>query len=310
MAAFLIKRLGGALAVLLATSLLAYLFIFLAPGDPATVIVAQRIGRLPTAAEVELTRAEFGLDQPLYAQYAAWLGHAMRGDFGLSMRTGLPVLNEIASRARATLLLSFAATVFAALIGIPSGFLSGLRPNTAWDHLARLAALVSVSIPNFWLAFLLILLFSIYLKWLPTHGMRGPQYLVLPVVCLGLANAARISRLTRSCLLEVRHQDYIRTAHAKGLSHRSVWVRHALPNVLVPLITLLTSQFGALVAGSVIIETLFAWPGIGNYYVTAVRFRDVPVIQAAVVLFGVVFVLTNLCADMLCALSDPRIRLE
>jgi ABC-type dipeptide/oligopeptide/nickel transport system permease component len=169
--------------------------------------------------------------------------------------------------------------------------------------------LLSVSIPNFWLAFLLILVFSIYLHWLPTHGMVGPQHLILPVACLGLADAARLSRLTRTCFLGIRHEQFLLAAQAKGLSAMRVWVWHALPNIAAPLITLSTTQFSYIVAGSVIIETLFAWPGIGNYYILSVNYRDIPVIQAMVLLFGVVFVVLNILTDLAYVAIDPRIRL-
>lgn len=310
MVIFLLKRLAGSVAVLVATSLLAYFLIYLAPGDPAVVIVRSRMGRLPTPEEVTRVRAEYGLDRPPLVQYFAWAGRAVRGDFGYSIRTGKPVAKEIGARIAPTLLLAGVATLFAVIVGIPTGLIAAQKFNSFWDHLSRTIALLCVSIPDFWLAFLLILVFSIYLGWLPTYGLRGVEYLVLPVVSLGLAHAARLSRLTRSTLLQVQHQDYMQTARAKGLSELAVWVRHALPNITVPLLTLVANQFSSIVASSVIIETLFSWPGIGSYYIVSVKFRDLPVISAMVLLFAFVFVLVNIITDLAYALIDPRIRIE
>lgn len=310
MVRFLLKRLVGSIAVLVATSLLAFFLIYLAPGDPAVVIVRSRIGRLPTAQEAAIVRSEYGLDRPPLLQYFTWASRAVRGDFGYSIRTGTPVVKEIGSRLAPTLLLAGVTTLFSVGVGIPTGLIAAQKFNSFWDHLSRTVTLLSVSIPDFWLAFLLILVFSIYLGWLPTYGMRGVEHLILPVLSLGFAHAARLSRLTRSTLLQVQHQNYMQTARAKGLSERAVWVRHALPNTLLPLLTLVANQLGSIVAGSVIIETLFSWPGIGNYYIISVKFRDLPAIQGMVLVFAFVFVLINLITDIAYALIDPRIRLE
>lgn len=307
---FLLKRLAGSVAVLVAISLLTYFLIYLAPGDPAVVIVRSRMGRLPTQEEVALVRSEYGLDQPLFLQYIAWAGRAVRGDLGYSIRTGKPVVKEISIRFGPTLLLAGVTTLFALSVGIPTGLIAAQKFNSLWDHLSRTATLLSVSIPDFWLAFLLILVFSIYLGWLPTYGFRGVEYLILPVISLGLAHAARLSRLTRSTLLQVQHQNYLQTARAKGLSERAVWVRHALPNIKIPLLTLAANQFSSIVASSVIVETLFSWPGIGNYYIVSVKFRDLPAIQAMVLLFAFVFVSVNIMTDIAYTLIDPRIRLD
>lgn len=310
MVRFLLKRLAGSVAVLVAASLLAHFLIYLAPGDPAVVILRSRIGRLPTPEEVAQVRSEYGLEQPPLLQYATWAGRAVRGDLGYSIRTDTPVFKEISTRIGPTILLAVTTTLFTIVVGIPTGLIAAQKFNSFWDRMSRLVALLSVSIPNFWLAFLLILVFSINLGWLPTYGLRGVEYLILPVVSLGLAHAARLSRLTRSTLLQVRQQNYLQTARAKGLSERAVWLWHALPNVAVPLLTMVADQFSHIVAGSVIVETLFSLPGIGNYFVTAVKFRDLPVIQALVLLFAFVFVLINTITDIAYTLIDRRIRLE
>ena len=310
MARFLLKRLVSSAAVLLAISLLAYALIYMAPGDPATIIVARQIGQFPTAEQVARLSPALGLHRPPIVQYLDWLGQALRGDFGNSIRTGIPVVEEIRIRLGPTLLLAGVTTTLTVIAGIPTGFLAAWRENSIWDHVTRTVAMVSVSVPTFWLAFLLILVFSVTYRLLPTHGIGGPEHLILPVICIGVAYTARLSRLTRSGFLEVQHEEYLLGARAKGLGRRAVWVRHALPNIAVPLITLIATQFSYIVAGSVIIETLFAWPGIGNYYIISVNFRDIPVIQTLILLFGMVFVLINFIADLAYGVIDPRIRLE
>jgi ABC-type dipeptide/oligopeptide/nickel transport system permease component len=305
---FIARRLVAAALILLATSFLTFVLTYLAPGDPATLIVARRTGRLPTPAEIASVRAAYGLDQPLVVQYGRWLGDVTRGDWGRSLRTSAPVVEELGRRSGATLLLAGVTTLLSLAVGIPAGFLAAMRERSWWDHLSRLAALVFVSIPNFWLAFLLILVFSVELGWLPSFGMRGPASIILPVLSLGLTNAAYLSRLTHGVLSDARAQDYMRTARAKGLGERGVWLGHALPNVAVPLITLAALQFGGVAAGTAVIETVFAWPGVGSYFVAAVGFRDVPAIQATVLWFAGVYVLLNLVADVLYSIVDPRLR--
>ena len=310
MARFLLKRLVSSTAVLLAISILAYTLIYMTPGDPATIIIARQIGQFPTPEQVARLSPELGLDKPPIVQYFNWLGQALQGDFGKSIRTGVPVAEEIRVRLGPTLLLAGVTTILTAIVGIPTGFLAAWRENSFWDHLTRMVAMLGVSIPNFWLAFLLILVFSVTYRMLPTHGIGTPEHLILPVICIGVAYAARLSRLTRSGFLEVQHEEYLLGARAKGLGRRAVWLRHALPNISVPLITLIATQFSYIVAGSVIIETLFAWPGIGNYYIISVNFRDIPVIQTLILLFGAIFVLINFFADFAYGVIDPRIRPE
>lgn len=274
------------------------------------MILRSRIGRLPTVQEAAVIRSQYGLDRSPLLQYFSWASHAIRGDFGYSFRTGTPIIEEIGSRFAPTLMLAGVTTLFSAIVGIPAGLISAQKYNSFWDNFSRTLSLLSVSIPDFWLAFLLILIFSIYLGWLPTYGLRGVEYLILPVLSLGLANAARLERLTRSTLLQVRHENYLQTARAKGLSERAVWIRHALPNAAIPLLTMVATQFSHIIAGAVIIETLFSWPGIGNYYIISLKFRDIPAIQAMVLLFAFVIILVNAIADIIYALIDSRIRLE
>jgi len=305
---FLLRRFLGGLGVLLMTSFLSFTLIYLAPGEPAEVILVQRLGRIPTTAETNRLAAEYGFDRPPLIQYLDWTSHALRGDFGNSLRSGAPVLEELRPRIIPTLLLAGATTLFTILFGIPIGLLAVLQEKGFGDKFSRFFSLVGVSIPDFWLAFVLILIFSVYLRWLPTHGLENPQDLILPVISLGVANVARLSRLVRSQLLDTKYQDYLRTARAKGLPEWLVWFRHALPNGLIPLVTLAVNQFSAIVSGSVVIETLFALPGIGQFYVTAVRYNDIPVIQATVLLISTTFIVINLFTDLAYKLIDPRLR--
>ena len=306
---FLLQRAAGVVATLLATSLLTYLLLFLGDGDPAAVIVARRTGVMPTAAQIAQVRAQYGLDRPVIVQYLDWLGQVVRGDFGYSMRTGQPVLTEIGARLGATLGLAGLTMVVTVAIGLAIGVTAAFYEGSPFDQVTRLLALIGVAMPSFWLAFLLILLFAVYLQWLPSHGVRQPTSAILPVVTLAFANIATLSQLTRSLLRTVRHQDYVRTARAKGLSTRITWLRHALPNVAAPLLTLVASQFAQIATGAVIVETVFAWPGIGNFYLAAVSFRDIPVIQALVLLFTAIFVGINFLVDLAYGWCDPRIRL-
>lgn len=305
---FMARRLLSALAVLLLLSAGAFALVYLAPGDPALVIAAQRIGRMPQPDEVTAVAAAYGLDQPAPAQYLGWLARAARGDLGRSIRTGEPVLAEIGQRLGPTIALAGAATLFTVALGIPLGLLAAARAGTRADALVRLAALCGVAMPPFWLAFLLVLLFAVTLGWLPSFGLRGPASFVLPVLTLGLASAARLSQLTRALLLEERGRAYVQTARAKGLYDSLVWWRHVLPNAAAPLVTLVALQFSGVATGVVIVETIFAWPGLGSYFVEAVAFRDLPVIQGMTLLFAATFVGASLLADSTYAIYDPRVR--
>ena len=302
------QRLASALAILLLVSAGSFALVYLAPGDPALVIATQRIGRLPQPEEIAAVQAEFGLDQPPLVQYLRWVGQVLRGDLGYSIRTGEPIAATLARLVIPTLALAGATLLFTLIVGLPLGMLAALRAGGWLDQLIRLAALVGVALPNFWLAFLLVLLFAITLGWLPSFGLRGPASFVLPVLTLGLANVARISQLTRSLILEERLQPYLQTARAKGLPGQMIWWGHALPNVAVPLITLCLLQISSIATGAVIVESIFAWPGVGRYFLEAVEARDLPVIQAMALFFAVVFIGASLLMELAYALCDPRTR--
>jgi peptide/nickel transport system permease protein len=255
-------------------------------------------------------RTEFGLDQPVYIQYFNWLGNVLRGDFGYSFRTDRPVLDEILTRLPATLQLALAGMLVALVIAIPVGIISATRQYSAVDNLSMFGALLGVSMPNFWLGLLLIMFFSVHLGWLPVFGRGGIEHLILPAITLGTGMAAITTRLMRSSMLEVLRQDYIRTARAKGLSEKVVICKHALKNALIPVVTVVGLQFGFLLEGAVIVEVIFAWPGIGRLLVDSIFARDFPVIQGCILFIAVMFVFVNLLVDSSYTYLDPKIRYE
>lgn len=308
--AYVARRLLFLAPALLGISLLAFGLANLAPGDPAQMILLRRTGELPAEAAVERLRRQLGLDDPYPVRYARWLADAARGDLGTSYRTGQPVLQDLLENFPATLELAVAALGISLLIALPVGILSAVRRNSAIDHTSRLAALIGASLPSFWLGYLLILLFSVRFPLLPVAGRGGWEHLVLPALTLGIGGAAGLTRLTRSSLLEELQNDYVRTARAKGLPERRVIGRHALRNALNPIVTLTGIRFGALLGGAVVVETVFAWPGIGKYVVDSIYDRDYPAIQGFVLGMGVVFVLLNLLVDLAYVWLDPRIRLN
>jgi peptide/nickel transport system permease protein len=301
---YIVARLLWLIPVLLGVSLLVFGIMKMVPGDVAQVLV----GTEGTAEDVENIRHALGLDQPVYVQYGLFLAHLAQGDLGRSAVTRRPVADEIASRVRPTAELGVAAFAIALVIGLGTGIVSATRQYTLWDNLATLVALVGVSMPIFWLGLMLMLLFSVGLGWLPSSGAGTPAQLVLPAVALGAASSAIIARQTRSGLLEVLNQDYVRTARAKGLVESAVVLRHALRNALIPTVTVVGLQVGYLLGGAVLTETVFARPGLGRLLVDSIASRDIAVVQATIMLLSVVFVLVNLVVDVLYVQLDPRIR--
>jgi peptide/nickel transport system permease protein len=310
---FIAKRLLQTFPVLLVVSVTVFSLIHLIPGDPVQVMV----GESQDPEVVAAIRHDLGLDRPLYIQYATWLGNALRGDFGMSIRTHQPVTEVVAERARPTLQLTALALLIALCVALPVGILAATRRNSGIDVSATTFALLGVSMPNFLIALLLIFVFAIKLQWLPTSGyvsifqdpVRGLKLLVLPAVTIGMAMAAVITRMTRSSLLEALDQDYVRTARSKGLVERRVVVGHALRNAMIPVITVVGLQIGNLIAGAVITEYVFAIPGVGRLIVDSIFARDYPVLQGVVLFTAIGFILANLLADLMYAALDPRIRL-
>jgi peptide/nickel transport system permease protein len=310
-------RLASAIPTLVGVSVLTFLFIRLIPGDA----IAARLGTSTalTAEQLAALRAYFGLDQPLHAQYWNWLTSLLRGDAGYSIRTGRPVLVEIVERLPATLELAVAATFVAVAVGLPLGLLSALRPGTRLDVVARMGGLVGLSLPSFWLGTLIIVLFSLHLRWLPNTGgyvdlLRDPianlGLLLFPAITLGLGLAAATMRMTRSAMLDVLDADFVRTAAAKGLVRSLIVRRHVLKNGLIVVVTLLGIQVGQLLGGAVVVEEIFAIPGVGRMLLTAIVQRDYALVQGGVLAIAILFVLVNIVVDLLYGYLDPRIRLS
>ena len=305
MTGFILKRLLLLVPTVFGVVTLVFLLRPLIPGDPIDFM----LGENAYPADREALRAQYNLDQSVPRQYAIFLGRLVHGDLGRSIHSRRPVTEMILERYPATMALAGAAMVVALLVALPAGVAAAVKKDTVVDNLSMLGALLGISMPNFWLGPLLILLFSIHLGWLPVSGMDGPLYIVLPAVTLGTAMAAILTRMTRSSMLEVIREDYVTTAKAKGLAPGKIIFKHALKNAIIPILTLVGLQFGALLAGSIITETIFAWPGIGSLTVTAINSRDFPLLQGLVMTISLSYVLINLITDLLYGLADPRIRL-
>ena len=305
MLSFLARRVLGIVPVLLCVSLFAFGFVRMLPGDPARLLA----GPDATLQEVQAIRSSLGLDRPLWAQYATYIGQTVRGELGNSSRTGQSVATVIGERFMPTLLLTIAAMGWSTIFGVALGVLAGVRRNRWEDQASMVLAVSGISFPAFWLGLLLIDLFSVRLHLLPTGGDEGWSSYVLPSFTLGVAVAAVMARFTRSAFVEVASEDYVRTARMKGVPERRVVWTHAFRNALIPVITMAGLQFGFLLGGSIVIETVFAWPGLGRLLVDSVNYRDYPVIQAEILLFSFEFVLINLLVDVLYAVVNPEIRL-
>jgi peptide/nickel transport system permease protein len=308
MKGYLLRRLAYLVPVLLGISLLSFGLGRMAPGDPAGDLLARTTGRQPTQREIAQERHRLGLDRPWPAQYATWVGDVVRGRFGISYTTGETVARAVAQTLPRTLELAGAALLLAVGIGLPLGVVAVAFRWTWVDHVVRVLTLVAASVPAFWVGYLLILLFAVHLRVLPPFGVGGIRSLVLPAVTLALFDLAMLARLARSAMLESLGEDYVRTARAKGLSERRVLVRHVLRNALIPLMTWIGMTLGYLLGYSVVVETVFAWPGLGYTAVQAIQARDYPFIEAFALLMGLVFVTLNLAVDLLYTRIDPRIR--
>jgi peptide/nickel transport system permease protein len=306
MTAYLLRRILIALPTLLGVVVLVFLMVRLAPGDPAVLLA----GEFATPETLEAIRARYGLDRSLPEQFLIYLEALLRGDLGESARSRRPVLEELKTYFPNTLELASAAILVAVLTGIPLGVLAALRPGSGLDLSVMVLALLGVSMPVFWFGLLAILIFSVGLGWFPVAGKGTLAHLVLPAITLGINATALLARMTRGALLEVLSQDYIRTARAKGLAERVVIFKHALRNALIPVVTVVGLEFGTLLSGAVITETIFAWPGLGQLLVGSILARDYPVVQGAVLLVAISFVLINLLVDLLYAAIDPRVRYD
>jgi len=312
MARYVARRLLQAAALVFVVASIVAIFIHLLPGDPAYNIVPE--GQA-TPDRVALVRQQLGLDQPLLVQYARWIGHAVRGDLGVSLFTSRSVTGDLASRLPRTLELTLVAVALGTLVGVPLGMIAALRRNGVADWLVSLVGIIGIAVPVFVVGTLLVLVFGITLKWLPSSGFvaftESPgghvQRLVLPAVTLALLIVATTLRMTRSALLEVLGAEYVRTARAKGLAESVVVRRHALRNALLPVIAATGLQLGSLLGGSVIVEFVFNWPGVGSYLIEGISRRDYPVVQGVVLVIATFFILLNLVTDLTYAVVDPRV---
>lgn len=308
MSRYLAERGAWLVVTLLGVSLLTFGLGVLAPGDPAEVIVERRLNQPPPRELVEAERRALGLDRPLVEQYLGWLGDVARGDLGRSWLRDLRVSDALRDRIPRTAALAGAAAALSLLIGVSLGVVSAVHRNSPIDHLCRLGALLGASLPSYFIAYLLIFVFAVTLRAVPVFGFGSPAHLVLPAVTLALAPASTLARLTRSSVLEILGDDYIRTAKAKGLRARRVLFRHALRNAFIPIVTLAGLSLGHLLGGALVVETVFAWPGLGDLAIGAIHDRDYPLIQGVVLFAGFAYVVVNFAIDLGYGWLDPRIR--
>ena len=304
---YLLRRLLGTLPVLFGVTLVVFAMTYLTPGDPVVALLGDSAQGITGEAR-EVLRAQLGLDRPWPVQYLSYVRGLLQGDLGTSVRSRRPVLDEVRDRLPATAELALAGLAIAVVLGVSLGVAAALRRRTWVDALAIAIALVGVSVPVFWSGFVLMLIFSLELGWLPASGRGTWAHLVLPALTVGVASAAFIARITRGAVIETLAQDYVRTARAKGLAARVVVVRHALRNALLPIVTVVGLQLGGLLGGSVLTETVFAWPGVGRMLVDAILARDLPLVQGSVLLVSLIFMLVNLLVDLSYAFINPKVR--
>lgn len=317
MSTYLIKRLFMVIPTVWGAVTLVFLAIHLAPGDPISLYIPPDFPVNASEERIQELRARVGLDRPLYQQYLSFLAGVVRLDLGTSLQHRTPVAGAILERLPRTLELGILSLAIAVALGVPIGVLSAIRRGSAVDNVAMTLALFGVSIPNFWLGILLMQLVGLHWPILPPSGFGGSiftanglRFVILPAITIGISGAGGLARYTRSSMLDVLNEDYVRTARSKGLSGRVVVYKHAMRNALIPIVTLLGLSFGSMLSGAVIVETVFGWPGIGRYLVTGIQNRDFPVVQGAVLFIAVGFVLANLITDLVYGFIDPRIRYD
>jgi peptide/nickel transport system permease protein len=312
MANFMLRRLFTTLLVMLGVSFVVFIIIHLVPGDPVRVM----LGLQADQAKVEEIRHLMGFDRPILVQYVDWLWSALHGDLGQSYITGDSVAAAVGQRLPATFSLALAALLIALVIALPAGMISAMRPGSLTDYAAMIFSQIGVSVPDFWMGILLILIFSLGLGWLPPSGYTSPtenlgewlKHLILPATTIGLITASILTRFVRSAILEVLHQNYVRTAHAKGLPEPRVMTRHVLLNAAIPIVTIVGLQMASLLGGVIIVEIIFAWPGLGRLALDSVTRRDYPMVQGAVLLVALSFAIINVIVDLLYAYLDPRVK--
>ncbi|KOO48701.1 nickel ABC transporter permease [Viridibacillus arvi] len=303
---YIIKRVLEILPIIFVVSILSFLFIHFIPGDPARLVA----GKDATLQDVQNVREELGLNDPIWKQYISYMGNLLQGNLGTSLKTGLPVSDMFSSRFMPSIYLTFFAMIWATIIGLLIGAISAVFKNKWPDYLGMVTAVSGISLPGFWLGLLLIQLFSVQLGMLPTGGSEGFKSYILPSLTLGAGIMSMIARFTRSSLLETLQTDYIRTGRAKGLKESVVIIQHALRNSLIPVVTIAGLQFGFLLGGSVVVETVFSFPGMGRLLIDSIAFRDYPVIQSALLLFAIEFIIVNLVVDILYSVLNPKIQIQ
>lgn len=303
---YIFKRLLALIPVVLGVVLLIFIIMSMTPGDPARMV----LGNMASEEAIEEFRITHGLNDPLLVRYGRYVMDMMKGSLGNSYRTGHSVLGELLARFPATMQLATASIIFALIFSVPIGALSALKQNSVFDNVGMVVSLIGIAMPAFWLGLLLIISFSLKLRWFPSSGAGSWEFLVLPTIANGVSCFANIARITRSSMLEVIRQDYIRTARAKGVSKRDVTIKHAIRNCWIPIITIAGLQFGTMLGGTVIIENVFGWPGVGDFLLKSITSKDTPCVLGAIVLFTVVFSMVNLAVDIIYAYVDPRVKTQ
>ena len=306
---YILKRLLMLIPVIIGVTFIVFFILNLSPGDPAAII----LGDQASAEALAMKREELGLNDPLLIRYANYMVRMVQGDLGTSYKNNLNVWDQVVQRFPNTAVLAIAGILVAILIGIPTGIISAKKQYTALDSISTVAALIGVAMPNFWFGLLMVILFALNLRWLPSQGMGEGfvpllKSLVLPALTLGTGAAAMITRMTRSSMLEVIRQDYIDTARAKGLSERTITFHHMLKNAMIPIITAIGLQFGTLLGGAMLTETVFSWPGLGRLMVDSIKSKDIPMVLGSVIFLAIMFTVVNLLVDIIYAFVDPRIK--
>ena len=303
---FIVRRILQTIPVLFGVIVITFILMYLVPGDPVVSMVGERYDE----ETIHKLRKELHLDDSLPMQFVHYVSNVLRGDFGKSFVTGGPVSEELLIKLPNTLILAVASMIIAIITGLTMGIVSSLRPQSILDKITMLFALAGISVPVFWVGLMLVLFIGVFLQWLPPTGFGGVEYIILPAITLGLRSAAYLARLTRATMLDVLNQDYIRTARMKMLPEWKVILKHGFPNILIPIITVIGTDFGSYLSGAVLTESIFGWPGIGRYALEAILKRDFPVIQGTVLFMALMFILANLIVDIFYGIVDPRIRTE
>ena len=307
---YTIKRLLQLIPTLIIVSFIVFSMVRLIPGDPITLLYGLSESGGADEEYLDYMREQYGLNDPLVVQYANWIGKIFKGDLGTSLYTHKPIITELANRYKNTIILAVGGTVVGSLVGIVFGIIAAINHNKFGDNVIMVFSMLAVSTPSFFLAMLLMLFFSLKLGWLPSLGLKGPAYAVLPILTLGLGAVGMISRTTRSSMLDVINQDYIRTSRSRGIANNKIVFVHALRNALIPVLTAIGLRFGHLLAGAALVETVFSIPGLGRFMVDGISNRDYPVVQSTVLVFAVTFVVVNTIVDLLYGLEDPRVKYE